>query len=205
MKKHNVLASALGLVLAAVVTIGAVPWAEAPAPSQERMTFSMQAQYVGTANFGESVAGQTPLTIGIEKFNTPDERDAMEEIFRADGMQALADALRSAERVGFIRAPSAGTTGWQLRYAMMYAGPNNTRILRLATDRPISFEEAVNRRNRSWDYNVSLIELVVDEEGNGEGVIYVGVEFSYNETDDTFGIKSITSQPIRLNNVRLQQ
>jgi len=36
-------------------------------------------------------------------------------------------------------------------------------------------------------------------------VIYVGVEFSYNETDDTFGIKSITSQPIRLNNVRLQQ
>jgi len=195
----------LSVVLTVVIMIGAMPFSEEPAPAQERMTFSMQAQYVGTANFGESVAGQTPLTIGIEKFNTPDERDAMEEIFRADGMQALADTLRGADRVGFIRAPSQGTTGWQLRYAMMYAGPNNTRIIRLATDRPISFEEAVNRRNRSWDFNVSLIELVIDEDGNGEGVIYVGVEFSYDETDDTFGIKSITSQPIRLSSVRLQQ
>ena len=205
MSNYRRCAGLLSLALAVALMIGAAPANEQPAPAQERMTFSMTAQYVGTANFGGSAGGQTPLTIGIEKLNTPDERDALTEIFNADGMQALANALRSAERVGFIRAPSAGTTGWQLRYAMIYAGPDNTRIIRLATDRPISFEEAVNRRARSWDFNVSLIELVVDEEGNGEGVIYVGVEFSYDETNDTLGVKSVTNQPIRLNNVRLQK
>ncbi len=199
------LAAVAGTLSIVALAVGVALAAASPA-AQERMTFSMTAQYVGTANVGpESVGGQTPLTIGVEKFNTPDERDALEEIIINDGMQALADALRSAERVGFIRAPSAGTTGWQLRYAMMYAGPNNTRILRLATDRPISFAEAVERPRRTWDYNVSLIELVIDEEGRGEGVIYVGVEFAYDQTNDTLGIKSITSQPIRLSNVRLQQ
>jgi len=168
------------------------------------MTFSMTAQYIGTANMGENLAGQTRLTIAVDKLNTPDQRDALEEVLISDGMQALADALRSAERVGFIRVPSAGTTGWPIRYAMMYQGPDNTRILRLATDRPISFEEAVDRPRQTWDFNVSLIELVIDEQGQGEGVIFVGVEFAYDQTDDTLGIKSLTSQPIRLANVRLQ-
>jgi len=202
MSNYKRCAGLLSLALAATLIIAAAPAGEG---AQETMTFSMTAQYIGTTSFGSTGGGQTPLIIGIEKLNTPDERDAMEEIFKADGMQALADALRAADRIGFIRAPSNNTIGWQLRYAMIYAGPDNTRIIRLATDRPISFEEATNRLVRSWDFNVSLIELVVDEEGNGEGVIYAGVEFAYNETDDTFGIKSITTQPIRLNNVRLQK
>ncbi len=205
MSNYKRCAGLLSLALGVALMIAATPANEQPAAAQEGMTFAMTAQYVGTTSCGGSAGGQTPLIIGIEKLNTPDERDAMEEIFKADGMQALADALRAADRIGFIRAPSRDTIGWQLRYAMIYAGPDNTRIIRLATDRPISFEEATNRLVRSWDFNVSLIELVVDEEGNGEGVIYAGVEFAYNETDDTFGIKSITSQPIRLNNVRLQK
>ena len=53
-------------------------------------------------------------------------------------------------KVGFIRAPSIASTGWRLRYAMMYA------------DR-------------------------------------------YDQTKDTFGLKSPSSQPVRLNNVRKQQ
>ena len=85
------------LTLAPVVALaaGGALGAENPAAAQDRLTFSMTAQYVGTANVDErSVGGQTPLTIGVEKLNTPDERDALEEIFLGDGMQALADALR---------------------------------------------------------------------------------------------------------------
>jgi hypothetical protein len=113
--------------------------------------------------------------------------------------------LRDATAVGFIRAPSASATGWRLRYAMIYSDGKGGRIIRLATDRPISFGEAVQRRNATWDFNVSLIELTVDEEGNGEGTLMAGVEFSYDQTNDTFGLKSLSSQPVRLNNVRMQQ
>ena len=63
----------------------------------------------------------------------------------------------------------------------------------------------MQRRNATWDFNVSLIELNVDEEGNGEGTLMAGVEFSYDQTNDTFGLKSLSSQPVRLNNVRMQK
>jgi len=161
------------------------------------VTFNMTAQHVGTGP-----GGQTPVIIQVTRWSSSDERDALEEIFIADGMQALAQALRDAPEVGFIRAPSIQATGWRLRYAMMYDGGNGKRIIRVATDRPISFAEAMQRRRATWDFNVTLIELVVDEDGNGEGTLMAGVEFAYDQTNDTFGLKSLSSQPVRLNNVR---
>ena len=192
----------LGVMLAVALTVGAAPVGDDPIAPQEaeRLVFSMLAQHVGTGP-----GGQTPVTITIERVNTPDERDALEEIFIDRGMQALAQALRDAPRVGFIRAPSVSTTGWQLRYAMIFNDGKGGRIVRIATDRPISFVEATQRRVATWDFNVSLIELVLDEEGNGEGTLMAGVEFAYDQTNDTFGLKSLSSQPVRLNNVTMQQ
>ena len=192
----------LGIMLAVALTMGAAPVGDGPSAPQddEKLVFTMLAQHVGT---GQS--GQTPVTITITRVNTPDERDALEEIFIDGGMQALADELRSATEVGFIRAPSISTTGWRLRYAMIFNDGEGGRIVRIATDRPISFAEATQRRNATWDFNVSLIELVLDEEGNGEGTLMAGVEFAYDQTNDTFGLKSLSSQPVRLNNVQMQK
>ena len=197
MSNSTRLVAFLSLLLIVTLMVGIAPAEETP---QERLVFTMLAQHVGTGR-----TGQTPLTITIERFNTPDERDALEEIFIDRGMQALADELRGATEVGFIRAPSVSTTGWRLRYAMMYSDGKGGRIIRLATDRPISFAEAVQRRAATWDFNVSLIELTVDEDGNGTGTLMAGVEFSYDQTNDTFGLKSLSSQPVRLNNVRKQK
>ena len=191
----------LGIMLAVVLTVGAAPAGDGPsAPQDENLVFSMLAQHIGTGP-----SGQTPVTITIERVNTPDERDALEEVFQTGGMQALADALRDATEVGFIRAPSISTTGWRLRYAMIFNDGKGGRIVRIATDRPISFAEAVQRRNATWDFNVSLIELVLDEEGNGTGTLMAGVEFAYDQTNDTFGLKSLSSQPVRLVDVRMQR
>lgn len=185
----------LGLAVVVTVMVGIAP---AEAQSDEQLVFNALAQSAGTG-----VTGQTPVTITITRFNTPDERDALEEVFLDKGMQALADELRSATEVGFIRAPSISGTGWRLRYAMMYQGPDNKRILRIATDRPVSFVEAMqNSSNWTWDYNVSLIELVVDDDGNGEGVLFTGVEFGYDQANDSLSIKSLSTQPVRLVNVR---
>ncbi len=200
--RSKYLAGCVGIMLAVALTAGATFAGDAPGASQgdEQLVFSMLAQHVGTGP-----SGQTPVTITITRTNTVDERDALEEIFIDRGMQALADELRSATEVGFIRAPSVSTTGWRLRYAMIFSDGKGGRIIRLATDRPISFQEAMQRRNATWDFNVSLIELNVDEEGNGEGTLAAGVEFSYDQTNDTFGLKSLSSQPVRLSNVRMQK
>lgn len=53
--------------------------------------------------------------------------------------------------------------------------------------------------------HVTLIKLTVDEEGNSTGTLMAGVEFSYDQTNDTFGLKSLSSQPVRLNNVKMQE
>jgi len=169
----------------------------------QRIVFSMNAQHVGTGG-----GGMTPLTIVVNRWSSMDEADALEETLATQGMQALADALRSAQEVGFIRAPSIGATGWRLRYAQMYRGPEEgTRIIHIATDRPIDFEEAFTRQaggNWAWDYNVTFIEMTVDDEGNGEGVLGVGVEFRYDEENDTLTMASVSSQPIRLNGITMR-
>ncbi len=186
----------LGIMLCATLSTPALPVSQ-DQQAVSAVTFNMTAQHVGTGR-----GGQTQVIIQVTRWSSPDERDALEEIFIADGMQSLAQALRDAPEVGFIRAPSIQATGWRLRYAMMYDGGDGKRIIRVATDRPISFAEAMQRRRATWDFNVTLIELVVDEEGNGEGTLMAGVEFAYDQTNDTFGLKSLSSQPVRLNNVR---
>ncbi len=186
----------LGIMLCATLSTPALPVSQ-DQQAVSAVTFNMTAQHVGTGP-----GGQTQVIIQVTRWSSPDERDALEEIFIADGMQSLAQALRDAPEVGFIRAPSIQATGWRLRYAMMYDGGDGKRIIRVATDRPISFAEAMQRRRATWDFNVTLIELVVDEEGNGEGTLMAGVEFAYDQTNDTFGLKSLSSQPVRLNNVR---
>jgi len=118
-------------------------------------------------------------------------------------MQALAQGLRDAPEVGFIRAPSVQSTGWRLRYAMMFRGNDGRRIIRLATDAPVSFVEAMQRRRATWDFNVALIELNVDDDGSGEGALYSGVEFAYDASNDALTIRNLSSQPTRLNDVEM--
>jgi hypothetical protein len=74
-KRH---AGLLGLALVVTLLLGIAPAEE---KSQEQLVFSMLAQHVGTGR-----SGQTPVTITIERLNTPDERDALEEIFIDRGM-----------------------------------------------------------------------------------------------------------------------
>ena len=191
----------LGVMLAVSLTVGAVPVGEAPVPQEnESITFSMVANHVGTGR-----GGQTQVMITITRWSTSDERDQLEEVFDQGGMQALAQGLREAPEVGFIRAPSLQATAWRLRYAMMFRGDDGKRIIRIATDRPISFQEGVQRRVMTWDFNVTLIELSVDDEGNGDGALFTGVEFAYDASNDALTIKNLSSQPVRLNNVRMTQ
>lgn len=193
-------AALAGVVFAVVFTLFAAPSGAVGETEQDSLTFNAVAQHAGTGG-----GGQTQVALTFTRWSTEEERDELEQILINDGMQALADKLRTAPEVGFIRAPSLRSTSWRLRYAVMFYNEEGMRVIRAAADRPVSFIEANQRTVRTWDFNVSIIEITIDESGNGEGTLRAGVELVYDEETDSIIARNLSSQPIRLNNVRLTQ
>ncbi|UCF69452.1 MAG: hypothetical protein JSV80_09320, partial [Acidobacteriota bacterium] len=75
------------------------------------------------------------------------------------------------------------------------------RQIILATDRPIASGE-ISRSARTLDYAVSLTQLKVDPEGNGEGLLALAVELSVNEQQRALELKHYDVEPLRLTSVR---
>ncbi len=170
------------------------------AQEQERETFRALARHTGTGP-----SGQTTIIITIDRFSSDEEHDHMLEVIMNEDNQTIADELGDMDSVGFLRvsgrAATRGTGTWQLRYARQVQR-GDTRVIRLATDRPILFVEAVRRPGRSWDSQTTLIELNLDENGEGEGVLMAGVEFTVDAKSGQITLSHLSSNPVRLEQVR---
>ncbi len=70
------------------------------------------------------------------------------------------------------------------------------------TDRPIGIVEAVRRNPWTFDYQISLIQLNLDDANTGSGILAVGVEMELDLETNTLGITNMGTNPIRLTNVR---
>jgi len=164
----------------------------------QQETFNANAQAVGTG-----ISGQTRVFITISRWSTDEERNELATVLAEQGSNALAEALAKQEETGFIRFPQVQTQfpSVRLRYAREFPTANGRTII-LATDRPIGWAEAILRPQRTVNNQISLIQLDVDADGNGEGAMALGVELTVNEETNTLGISTISSQPIRLANVR---
>jgi len=195
---RRILTIALALML---VSAAALTWATPAAQDQERETFRALARHTGTGP-----NGQTTITINIDRWSTDAEREALLEVVMNENNQAIADALGKMDSVGFLRttgrSANRGTGSWQLRYASQTVAENGVRTIRLASDRPIHFVEAVRQSPRSWDSQTTLIELNVDENGEGEGVLMAGVEFTVDAKNNTLTLSHLSSNPVRLEQVR---
>ena len=73
----------------------------------------------------------------------------------------------------------------------------------LATDRRIGFAEAM-RASRTLDYNVTLIILNLDENGNGDGQVMLGAQLAWDDVNEQLIIEHFSSEPIRLTRVRMR-
>jgi len=170
------------------------------AQEQERETFRALARHTGTGP-----SGQTSIQITIDRFSSDAERDHLLQVIMNEDNQKIADELGDMDSVGFLRitgrAAGRGTGSWQLRYAHQ-AQEGDTRVIRLATNRPIHFVEAVRQSPRSWDSQTTLIELHLDENGEGEGVLMAGVEFTVDAKNNTIALSHLSSNPVRLEQVR---
>lgn len=196
MRRNLIMVLSLLLVGAA-----ALAWAVPAQQEQERETFRALARHTGTGP-----SGQTSISINIDRWSTDAEHDELLEVVMQGDNQDIADALGDADSVGFLRTTGRtqgrGTGSWQLRYARQSVDANGIRTIRLATNRPIVFVEAVRQPTRSWDSQTTLIELNVDENGEGEGVLMAGVEFTVDAKNNNITLSHLSSNPVRLEQVR---
>ena len=186
--KHEVRTVLLSAIL--VVAFGS----EAVSQEIEEEIFEANAVQMGNIATGATFSVQ----VRVRRWSTPEERVALLTILRDQGQEAARDALADQEETGSVRV---GTRlPWPLRYAREVELEGGGRRIIMATDRPIEIIESF-RRGRSLDYTFSLVQLDLDAENRGEGVLIVGAELDLDPETNTLTIESADVEGVRLNNV----
>lgn len=129
--------------------------------------------------FGEGTQmGHTfGVTVIINEYSTADDQKILIEAFNARGAQGLYNAVSRMPSHG--RLSITGTLGYDINYVKAFQTPTGRKI-RIVTDRPITFGEAWSD-SRSEDYNLSALELDVNAEGKGTGVLLPACQFQINK------------------------
>jgi hypothetical protein len=143
----------------------------------------------------------TRVDIQINRWTTPDEAARLMSVLKDEGPERLLDVLRNIQPVGTIRTP--GELAYDLRYAQQEPGEDGGRRIVLATDRPISWREAVERP-RTIDYPFTFIELRLDDRGEGEGKLSLATRVEVSRRGRVIELVNYEAQPIHLNEVRRQ-
>lgn len=143
--------------------------------------------------------------INIYRWSSDEERgEIVEAIKKATAnprtnSREIAKALRGHAKAGY--AFMAGNQGYPLRYAKSFDMGNGKRQIILATDRPVSFGE-VYQQTQLGDFDVTLIVLNLDESGKGTGVLSLGTEVKWNDKEGKIELTNVSSQPVKLGDVR---
>ena len=138
------------------------------------------------------------LDVVITEWTTPEERQALFQVFAEGGSKKLYEALFKEEEKGYVKLPN--TLGYEMKYAWQFEHEGKRRIV-LASDRPMGFLE-LTRASRSTDYNVSLVVLELDPEtGEGTGYAAGGVELTVDATG-RLTLEYTGTQPTKLTRVK---
>jgi hypothetical protein len=187
---------------ASVVTVLALPAGWGPgavhAQSVKRQPIErLSAVTVNMSNVGRP--GADKVEIVIERWSSERERDALIATLKDKGPDALLSALQKLPRVGYFRRAGGGL-GWDLRFARERKLDDGGRQIVLATDRPISAWEAMNRP-RSADYDFTLADIRFDGDGKGVGKLSVAAKIRVNEKTGMVEIEDFGSEPVRMTDV----
>ena len=191
----------VAIIVAMVVTLQAMGVSKASAAKNEIIE-KYKANAIEMAGGG----GSSIFEMNIYSWTSDDIRqDLIDEVKKATGSKYnnrdVAKALRGQKKVGY--AFLAGEQGYPIRYSRKIPHEGKTRII-LATDRPVSFDE-VYSQSQLGDYDVTMVILDVDENGSGEGILSVGTEVRWDDATNAIKVTNVTSQPVKLTDVRKVQ
>ena len=108
--------------------------------------------------------------------------------------------LEEQPKAGSIRVQGGAYASAELYYAYETKTKDGKRHIIALTSRPISLSEA-RRNNQSLDYDLSMIELFVPEEGKGDGAIVAGAEVEIDNETKRLKITAFQATPTKLLNV----
>jgi hypothetical protein len=152
-----------------------------------------------TASFVDLNTGRAgPVQMSVTRWTTEAERTTFQQTLFKKGQDELLDALRDGRSVGRIYTP--GNIGYDLRYAESKALPDGGREIILATDRPMSVWEIINRP-RSSEYPFTWVQFRIRPDGTGEGTLAVAARIIGEEADDLIEIQDLAITPVRLQNI----
>lgn len=139
------------------------------------------------------------VEITVNRWSTDEEREKLLTTLQEFGQEKLLDTLQKIRPpVGFMRTPSS--VGYDLFYARNNPQPDGGRRVILATNRRVSFREAVND-TRSMDYQFTLIEIRLGPDGNGEGKLVPAAKVAWDHDAHRIEIENYSALPVDLTKV----
>jgi hypothetical protein len=139
------------------------------------------------------------VDIGITRWSTEAEREALIATLKEKGSTALLDALTKQPEAGFIKMPN--TLGWTLYYARKTDLPDGGQRIVIATNRRLGFGE-VSQQRRSADYDFTLVEIHFPKGGGkGEGKMVPAAKVTWDKETNQIDIENYQAMPVQLKNV----
>jgi hypothetical protein len=162
---------------------------------------------MGTVATGKSAV----MDIRITRWSTQAEREALITTAVEKGQDALLRALQRMPDHGRISIPGwtgpdphNARLGWELHYAFNTPGEDGGQRIGIATDRYIGMWEARNQP-RTMDYPFSLIEIRLDKSGKGVGKMAVATKIEFDKGKKQLVLENYSSEPVRLNEVKIDR
>ena len=165
--------STLAIAVVAIISLVLLPSTGSTAQdTPKRETF--QATAMGQST---QLGRMHSVNIMIEEYSTAEDQQALLEAFNSKGMEGLSNALGKMKSNG--RLSITGTLGYEVTYIRSF--PTETgRKIRLATNRAIRFGEAW-ADGRSMDYNLSAVELEINNDGKSTGMLLPACKFKLDK------------------------
>ena len=149
-----------------------------------------------------AASGTTTADFVVRRFSTEAERGRLLEALKSGGRDELWKTLGKMDPVGLVQV--RGSLSYDLRYAREVVSEDGQRLLILATDRPIQFQELRNR-TRSRDFDITVVELLLDADGNGSGTAMPAVQVELDPETGDITLVNLNTSPLQLSNVRKTQ
>ena len=173
MRKLNkkFISATVGLMTILVLMTGS----SAQEPAKDKKMY-IQAQAYGTS----TQLGRTHgVNIIVNEYSTPEDQKVLLAAFKANKNEGLVDALQKMKAKG--RIALVGGLGYDVVYIRKFARPDGTTMLRMVTDRLMSFGE-VNANSRSMDYSLTGIEVVLSpNEKKNKGTLLPACKFKIDK------------------------
>jgi len=147
--------------------------------------------------------GTASVDLTVTRWSTAGEIEQLASAFNDRGTDGLVRALEHLPRVGSVRAN--GGLGLDVQFVQRSSEPDGGQRIFVIAERRVGFAELANM-TLSADYPLIVLELHVNQDGEGTGTMWPVARLNYWDPKTQFVVvDNYTWQPIQLTAVKLQR